>query len=142
MDPISRLYPFLSVRDVGAAVDFYREAFGATEVAERLEAPDGTAVAQLDIDGRPLGVASERLDLGNPSPGTAGGTTVRVSIHVADPDAAQARAVAAGAREVFPVADPTVLDAAGPRDRPARAPLADRPAAEPGGRRWLTSCRS
>lgn len=105
MESISRLYPFLSVRDVGAAVDFYREAFGAVEVAERLEAPDGTAVAQLEIDGRPLGVASERLDLGNPSPETAGGTTVRVSIHVGDPDAAQARAVAAGAREVFPVAD-------------------------------------
>jgi PhnB protein len=105
MKPISRLYPFLSVRDVGAAVDFYREAFGAVEVAERLEAPDGTVVAQLEIDGRPLGVASERLDLGTPSPETAGGTTVRVSIHVADPDAAQARAVAAGAREVFPVAD-------------------------------------
>jgi PhnB protein len=31
---------------------------------------------------------------------------VRISLHVDDPDAAQARAIAAGAREMFPVADP------------------------------------
>ncbi len=75
------------------------------EVGERIEAPDGTAVAQLEIHGWPVGVASERPDLGTPSPETVGGTTVRISIHVADPDAAHARAVAAGARELFPVAD-------------------------------------
>ena len=98
------LYPFLAVRDTDAAVAFYAEAFGAT-VRERLEAPGGVVVAVLDIEGMPVGVATEAPDLGTPSPETVGATTVRVSLHVADPDAAAARAIAAGAREMFPVAD-------------------------------------
>jgi PhnB protein len=101
---VSSLYPFLAVRDTDAAIAFYAEAFGAT-VRERFEAPDGPVVALLDIDGMPFGVATEAPQLGTPSPETAGGTTVRVSLHVDDPDAAAARAVAAGATEMFPVAD-------------------------------------
>jgi PhnB protein len=41
----------------------------------------------------------------NQSPTTLGGTSVRMSLIVADPDAAADRAVAAGAKIVFPVAD-------------------------------------
>ena len=101
---MSALYPFLAVRDTDAAIDFYREAFGAT-VRERLEAPGGVVVAVLEIDEQPFGVATENADLGTPSPEAAGATTVRVSLHVGDPDAAAARAIAAGATEMFPVAD-------------------------------------
>jgi PhnB protein len=97
------LYPFLAVRDTDAAVAFYVEAFGAT-VSERFEAP-GTVVALLEIDGMPFGVATEAPQLGTPSPESAGATTVRVSLHVDDPDAVAARAVAAGATEMFPVED-------------------------------------
>ena len=97
------LYPFLAVRDTDAAVAFYVEAFGAT-VSERFEAP-GTVVALLEIDGMPFGVATEAVQLGTPSPESAGSTTVRVSLHVDDPDAVAARAVAAGATEMFPVED-------------------------------------
>jgi PhnB protein len=101
---MSALYPFLAVRDTDAAIAFYAEAFGAT-VRERLEAPGGVVVAVLEIDGMPFGVATEAPQLGTPSPETVEATTVRVSLHVDDPDAAAARAVAAGATEMFPVAD-------------------------------------
>jgi len=101
---LTALYPFLAVRDVDAAIDFYAEAFGAT-VRERLEAPDGVVVAVLEIAGMPFGLATENADLGTPSPETVGATTVRVSLHVDDPDATAARAIAAGATEMFPVAD-------------------------------------
>jgi len=101
---VSDLYPFLAVRDADAAIAFYAEAFGAT-VRERLEAPGGVVVAVLDIDGMPVGVATEAPQLGTPSPETAGATTVRLSLHVDDPDAAAAKAIAAGATEMFPVAD-------------------------------------
>jgi PhnB protein len=101
---VSALYPFLAVRDTDAAIAFYAEAFGAT-VQERLEAPGGVVVAVLEIDGMPFGVATEAPDLGTPSPETSGATTVRVSLHVDDPDAAAARAIAAGAQEMFPVTD-------------------------------------
>jgi PhnB protein len=59
----------------------------------------------LEIDGQPFGLATEAPSLGRPSPETAGSTTVRVSLDVDDPDATAQRAVAAGATEMFPVAD-------------------------------------
>ena len=102
---MSALYPFLAVRDTDAAVAFYAEAFGAT-VRQRVEAPGGNPiVAVLEIAGMPFGLATEAPELGTPSPETAGATTVRVSLHVDDPDATAARAIAAGATEMFPVAD-------------------------------------
>ena len=99
------LYPFLAVRDVARAVDYYAEAFGAIQEGERVAAPDGRLVAVLLIDGRHVGVATEAPELGTPSPETAGATTVRISLEVDDPDAVAARAVAAGGTEMFPVAD-------------------------------------
>ena len=102
---VSDLYPFLAVRDVDAAVAFYALAFGAMEPGDRVRAPDGPQVALLSIAGHRLGVATEAPELGTPSPETVGGTTVRVSLDVDDPDRVAAQAVAAGARVVFPVAD-------------------------------------
>jgi PhnB protein len=102
---MTELSPLLSVRDVQQAVEFYRDAFGAIEVGERATAPDGSQVAILTVLGHHVGVATESVELGTPSPQTAGVTTVRLSLEVDDPDAAQARAVAAGAVERFPVAD-------------------------------------
>ena len=99
------VYPFLAVKDVDAAVALYGDAFGATEAMERVVAPDGPQVALLLIEGQQVGVATEAPDLGTPSTETVGGTTVRISLHVDDADAAQARAIAAGAREMFEVAD-------------------------------------
>jgi PhnB protein len=101
---MSELYPFLAVRDVDTAIAFYAEAFGAT-VRQRVEAPNGRIVVVLELEGMPFGVATEAPELGTPSPESAGATTVRVSLHVDDPDAAAAQAIAAGATEMFPVAD-------------------------------------
>jgi PhnB protein len=102
---VSSIYPFLAVRDVDAAVAFYSEAFGATEEMDRVRAPDGPQVAVLSILGCRVGVATESTDLGTPSPETVGATTVRICLDVDDPDQLAARAIAAGASEMFPVAD-------------------------------------
>ncbi|AJE38984.1 VOC family protein [Streptomyces nodosus] len=102
---MSDIYPFLAVDDVDAAVEFYAQAFGAIEEGERVRAPDGPQVAVLSIAGNRLGVATEAPELGTPSPQTLGATTVRISLDVDDPDTVAAQAVAAGAREMFPVAD-------------------------------------
>jgi PhnB protein len=102
---VPELYPFLSVRDVSAAVDFYVRAFGAVEEGERLVAPDGPQVAVLRVGSQHLGVATEAPDLGTPSPETISATTVRISLEVDDPDAVYAKAVAEGATAMFPMAD-------------------------------------
>ena len=41
--------PMLSVRGGARAVDFYKAAFGATELF-RIDAEDGAVVAQLSVD--------------------------------------------------------------------------------------------
>lgn len=96
--------PALTVRDAAAAVDFYTRGFGATEVSRTTNA-QGQIVAELEIDGARLLVVDETPSAFNLSPETLDGTSVRLNLLVADPDAVAARAIAAGATEVFPIAD-------------------------------------
>jgi PhnB protein len=99
------IWPFLAVKDVDVAVAFYVEAFGAVEQMDRVHSDDGAQVALLMIDGCSVGVATESVELRTLSPETMGGTTVRIHLDVEDPDGFAARAVAAGAEEMFAVAD-------------------------------------
>ena len=94
----------IDVPDLEHAVDFYQRAFGATEVM-RLTSPDGHLVAEMAIDGARFFLADESPAYGNLSPESLGGSSVRIELFVSDPDAVAQRAVAAGAQEVFPVAD-------------------------------------
>lgn len=98
------LTPMLTVSDSATAIEFYKRAFGANE-GQRLVTPTGQVVAQLSIDGNGFFVVDEDPAAFNVSPLTLGGTTVRMSLVVADPDALYERAVAAGARAIFPVGD-------------------------------------
>lgn len=95
--------PVLTVRDAEGAIDFYKRAFGATEVS-RVVNPNGI-VAEMAIDDAEFMVVDEVREAFNLSPQTLGGTSVRIHLLVADPDAFAARAVAEGATEVFPIAD-------------------------------------
>ena len=102
--------PWLSVQNGARAVEFYKSAFGAIETY-RLEDPGGGVVARLSVDGAEFWVSGESL-LGASASGHAnskaepvGGGTVRMILTVADPDALFARALKAGASEVFPVGE-------------------------------------
>ena len=94
--------PMLSVRNGARAVEFYKSAFGATEVF-RIESPDGAVVARLSVEGAEFWVSDESPDHANYSPESLGGGTVRMILTVPDPDAMFARALAAGARSIVPV---------------------------------------
>jgi PhnB protein len=94
----------LTVKDAVAAVDFYRDAFNAVEQA-RFTAPAGQVVAEMAIDGLRFFVVDENPEAFNLSPKSLNGTTVRINLIVDDPDATAASAIAAGASEIFPVAD-------------------------------------
>lgn len=98
------LAPMLSVRHGASAVDFYKAAFAARELF-KIEAPDGSVVAQLAIGESDFWVADESPEHRNFSPETLGGGTVRIVLVVEDPDAVFAQALAAGAKTVWPVAD-------------------------------------
>lgn len=96
--------PMLNVRGGARAVDFYKAAFGATEIF-RLDAPDGSVVARLAVEGAEFWVADESVEYANPSPESAGGATTRIVLVIEDPDPAFDRAVAAGAKVVRPMSN-------------------------------------
>jgi len=96
--------PMLSVRRGAEAIEFYKSAFGA-EVLYRVDAPNGEVVARLSVDGAEFWVADESPEHQNFSPESLGGGTVRMVMVVEDPDRAHAKAVAAGATVVWPMAN-------------------------------------
>ncbi len=100
----TKILPFLTIRNARGAIDFYKEAFAAEELS-RLETPTGQIVAELSIDGARFNVADENPEAHNLSPETLGGTSVRVDLVVADPDAVAERAIGAGATELYPIGD-------------------------------------
>src|SRR5438552_7464909 len=99
----------LSVRHGAKAVEFYKAEFGAGELF-RLDAEAGSVVARLSVGESEFWVADESPEHKNFSPESLGaefrgGATVRMVMVVADPYAAFARAVKAGATVVWPVED-------------------------------------
>ncbi len=98
------LIPLLTVKDARGIVEFYKKAFGATELS-RQSTPTGQFVIEMSIDGERFFAVDENPSALNVSPVTLGGTSVRLSLIVADPDAVADRAVAAGGKVVFPVGD-------------------------------------
>jgi PhnB protein len=89
--------PWLSVMDGAKAVEFYKAAFGAVEVY-RLDVPGGGVVARLSVDGAEFWLSGD-------SPVFPGDGPIRMILTVPDPDAVFARALSAGASEVFPVGE-------------------------------------
>lgn len=98
------LTPMLTVRGAAAAIDFYTRAFGATELSRQVT-PTGQIVAELEIAGNHFFAVDENPAAFNLSPEALGGTSVRLSLVVDDPDTVAKRAIAAGAKEIFPIAD-------------------------------------
>jgi PhnB protein len=97
----------LSVRNGRAAVDFYRTAFGATEIYRFEGGSDehNEIVAQLAVGNALFWVEDESPEHGNYSPATVGGATTRLLLITDDPETVVARAVAAGASQVSPVGE-------------------------------------
>lgn len=91
----------LSVRDWAKAMAFYKAGFGAVETY----AVPGGGVARLSVAGAEFWVAEESPAHLNFSPESLGGCSVRMLLIVEDPAAFCARAVAAGATQVVPVAE-------------------------------------
>ena len=98
------LTTLLNVRHGAEAIDFYTRAFGATTLS-RIDAPDGSVVAQLSIGQSNFWLADESAPHQNFSLQTLGGSTTRMILITDDPHAAFDRAVAAGASSVCPVRD-------------------------------------
>jgi PhnB protein len=123
--------PRLVVRDGAAAIDFYREAFGAVELGERFTSPTGQLIhAELRIGDSVVMISDESED-GAPAraPESLGGAVSAImATYWEDVDAVWSRAVAAGAEVLYPLADQFYGDRAG-RLR------------DPFGQQWMLSRR-
>lgn len=99
--------PYVTFKDAGAAIDFYKKAFGAEEIF-RMPGAGGKGVmhAEIKIGNAILMLNDECIERPGPrAPDTLNGTSVTIHLYVKDVDAAFKRAVDAGATETMPVAD-------------------------------------
>jgi PhnB protein len=113
-----RVTPYLIVDGASAAIDFYKQIFGATELF-RLAGPDGKlGHAELQIGDSRIMLADEFPAMGARGPRSMGGSPVKLLLYVEDVDALVARAVAAGAKLVRPVEDQFYGDRAGGLEDP------------------------
>jgi PhnB protein len=103
-DPMATasIAPWIEVSDGERAVTFYRAAFGAKEHYRLANGDAGIAVARLAIGHADFWV-QEETD-GGAEAGQSGGP-IRLILTVDDPDAVFRQALAAGAREIAPVAE-------------------------------------
>jgi PhnB protein len=104
MNPIQpAIAPWLTVSLNSKAIEFYKSAFGATEVYRHND-PSGGTVVRLSVQGAEFWV-SEDTEKFPETQQPLGGDSVRIILTVADPDALFARALAAGATQIFPVSE-------------------------------------
>ena len=112
-DGYHAITPYLVAKDAKAALAFYQKAFNAQPWLE-LNTPDGgVAHADMKIGDSHFMIADEQPEMGALSPESLGGAGVSLMIYCDDADALFAQAIAAGGKELRPVADQFYGDRAG-----------------------------
>lgn len=103
-DDLRSVTPSIVCSPCSEAIDFYVQAFGAVEIKPRMTGPDGVvAHAQIRIGDSVIMLGDEWPDGPTQAPSTLGGTTASLFIYTDNVDALWARAIAAGAEEVYPL---------------------------------------
>ena len=110
--------PYLIIKGATEAIDFYKKAFGATELF-RMPAPGGKiGHAEIKIGDSPIMLADESPEMGYKSPKSLGGSPISIMIYVVDVDTVFKRAIAAGGKEQRPVKDQFYGDRSGTLEDP------------------------
>jgi PhnB protein len=105
--------PYLIISGAGAAIEFYKRAFGATELL-RMPGPGGKVMhAEIKIGDSPIMLADEMPEMGYRGPQALGGTPVSIMLYVQDVDKTFNQAVAAGAKVMRPLQDQFYGDRSG-----------------------------
>jgi PhnB protein len=105
--------PYLVVKGAASAIDFYKRAFGATELM-RMAGPDGkVGHAEIRIGDSAIMLADEFPEMGARSPQALGGSPVSILLYVPDVDTIIKQAIAAGAKVVKPIKDQFYGDRSG-----------------------------
>jgi len=99
------LTPYLVIKGAAEAIEFYKKAFGATELM-RMPGPNGRVMhAEIRIGNSVLMLSDENPERGYLSPASRGGATGSVMLYTTDVDKTFNAAVAAGAKSQQPPTD-------------------------------------
>ncbi len=105
--------PYLIVKGAAKAIDFYKNAFGATELM-RFPGPNNTVMhAEIKIGDSPIMLADERDSGPYRNPLAFGGTPVSLMVYVEDVDTVFKQAVSLGAESTSAVQDQFYGDRSG-----------------------------
>lgn len=97
--------PYLIVDRAADAIDFYKNAFGATEKM-RMEKPDGRiGHAELKIGDAKIMLSDGCPEINARDPRAIGGSPVGIHLYIKDVDAVVEKALTLGARLVHPTED-------------------------------------
>ena len=102
---IHEVFAYLRVRDANAAIEFYKEAFGAAEEFRLTEPSGRVGHAQLKFGAATVMVSDEYPEHGIHGPKDSVQTGSSIHLHVEDVDAMTQQAVATGARLVMEPTD-------------------------------------
>ena len=110
--------PYLTIKNGAKALEFYKKAFGVTEIY-KLMMPDGRlGHAEIRLGDSMIMLGDEFPEYGGKAPDTLGGSPVSIYLYVEDVDAFFKRALAAGAKERKPVMDQFYGDRSGQLEDP------------------------
>ncbi|HEY3041542.1 MAG TPA: VOC family protein [Pyrinomonadaceae bacterium] len=104
--------PYLIIKGAADAIEFYKKAFGATELF-RMNHEGKVGHAEIKIGDSPIMLADESPEMGSKSPTTLGGTPVSIMIYVDDVDTIFNQAIAAGGEQQKPLQDQFYGDRSG-----------------------------
>jgi len=102
-DGFTTVTPSIVLKDCNKAIDFYKKALGAQELM-RMPGPDGKMMhAEIKVGNSHVMMNDEIM--GSKSAETLGASPVTFYLYVEDADSSFKKAIAAGCKEIMPVAD-------------------------------------
>jgi PhnB protein len=110
--------PYLIVKGAAAALDYYKKAFGATELMRFADPSGKIGHAEIKIGNSIIMLGDEHPEMGARSPKTIGGSPVGICLYVDNVDALFKQALAAGGTVKRPVQDQFYGDRAGTLEDP------------------------
>jgi PhnB protein len=110
--------PYLIVKGAAEAIEFYKRAFGATELFRMADAQGRIGHAEIKIGDSVIMLADEHPTMGYRGPRSLGGSSVSILLYVEGVDGVFERAVKAGAKAQRPVANQFYGDRSGTLEDP------------------------
>ena len=101
----ARVVPYLAIKNAAGALEFYKKAFGAIETYKLVVLDGRVGHAEIRLGDSFDHASGEFPEFGGKAPEALGGSPVSIHLYVEDVDTFVKRAVAAGARELMPVAN-------------------------------------